>query len=234
MRKKLPFDYVVDPKAIEKNSFEMIRTLTNLDGLDQSQQQVVMRIVHSVGMPEVADKVRFSANACASGQAALAAGAAILCDVEMVKQGITKRMIQQPPLCFLNDPRTVALAKSSGETRSMAALTLWGDNLAGSIVVIGNAPTALFRLLEMIEQANEKESAVEGGKEGGKDSNNKPALIIGMPVGFIGAAESKQALWDVHERLGIECITLLGNQGGSAVSSATCNALLRCNKGEIY
>jgi precorrin-8X/cobalt-precorrin-8 methylmutase len=234
MRKNLPFDYVVDPKAIEKNSFEMIRTLTDLDGLDQSQQQVVMRIVHSVGMPEVAEKVRFSANACASGQAALAAGAAILCDVEMVKQGITKRMIQQPPLCFLNDPRTVALAKSSGETRSMAALTLWGDNLAGSIVVIGNAPTALFRLLEMIEQANEKESAVEGGKEGGKDSNNKPALIIGMPVGFIGAAESKQALWDVHERLGIECITLLGNQGGSAVSSATCNALLRCNKGEIY
>jgi precorrin-8X/cobalt-precorrin-8 methylmutase len=234
MRKNLPFDYVVDPKAIEKNSFEMIRTLTDLDGLDQSQQQVVMRIVHSVGMPEVAEKVRFSANACASGQAALAAGAAILCDVEMVKQGITKRMIQQPPLCFLNDPRTVALAKSSGETRSMAALTLWGDNLAGSIVVIGNAPTALFRLLEMIEQANEKESAVEGGKEGGKDSNNKPALIIGMPVGFIGAAESKQALWDVHERLGIECITLLGNQGGSAVSSATCNALLRCNTGEIY
>jgi precorrin-8X/cobalt-precorrin-8 methylmutase len=234
MRKNLPFDYVVDPKAIEKNSFEMIRTLTDLDGLDQSQQQVVMRIVHSVGMPEVAEKVRFSANACASGQAALAAGAAILCDVEMVKQGITKRMIQQPPLCFLNDPRTVALAKSSGETRSMAALTLWGDNLAGSIVVIGNAPTALFRLLEMIEQANEKESAVKGGKEGGKDSNNKPALIIGMPVGFIGAAESKQALWDVHERLGIECITLLGNQGGSAVSSATCNALLRCNTGEIY
>ena len=222
----MPFDYVVDPKAIEKNSFEMIRKLTDLDGLDQSQQQVVMRIVHSVGMPEVADKVRFSANACEAGQAALAAGKAILCDVEMVKQGITKRMIKQPPLCFLNDSRTVALAKASGETRSMAALKLWGDDLAGSIVVIGNAPTALFRLLEMIEQANEK--------NGGNDSKNKPALIIGMPVGFIGAAESKQALWDAHERLGIECITLLGNQGGSAVSSATCNALLRCNIGEIY
>jgi precorrin-8X/cobalt-precorrin-8 methylmutase len=200
----------------------MIRKLTNLDGLGQSQQQVVMRIVHSVGMPEVADKVKFSTHACKSGQAALAAGAAILCDVEMVKQGITKRMIQQPPLCFLNDPRTVELAKGSGETRSMAALKLWGDDLAGSIVVIGNAPTALYRLLEMIEY------------DGGKDCKNKPALIIGMPVGFIGAAESKQALWDVHERLGIECITLLGNQGGSAVSSATCNALLRCNIGEIY
>lgn len=217
----MPFDYVIDPKAIEKNSFEMIRQLTDLDGLDQSQQQVVMRIVHSVGMPEVANKVKFSANACAAGQAALAAGNAILCDVEMVKQGITKRMIQQPPLCFLNDPRTVELAKATGETRSMAALKFW-DDLAGSIVVIGNAPTALFRLLEMIEN------------DGGINSNNKPALIIGMPVGFIGAAESKQALWDVHQRLGIECITLLGNQGGSAVSSATCNALLRCNIGEIY
>jgi len=217
----VPFDYVIDPKAIEKNSFEMIRQLTDLDGLDQSQQQVVMRIVHSVGMPEVANKVKFSANACAAGQAALAAGNAILCDVEMVKQGITKRMIQQPPLCFLNDPRTVELAKATGETRSMAALKFW-DDLAGSIVVIGNAPTALFRLLEMIES------------DGGINSNNKPALIIGMPVGFIGAAESKQALWDVHQRLGIECITLLGNQGGSAVSSATCNALLRCNIGEIY
>jgi precorrin-8X/cobalt-precorrin-8 methylmutase len=222
MRNTVPFDYVVDPKAIEKNSFEMIRKLTNLDGLGQSQQQVVMRIVHSVGMPEVADKVKFSTHACESGQAALAAGNAILCDVEMVKQGITKRMISQPPLCFLNDPRTVELARSSGETRSMAALTLWSNDLAGSIVVIGNAPTALYRLLEMIEN------------DGGKDCKNKPALIIGMPVGFIGAAESKQALWDVHERLGIECITLLGNQGGSAVSSATCNALLRCNIGEIY
>ena len=217
----MPFDYVIDPKTIEKNSFEMIRKLTDLGGLDQSQQQVVMRIVHSVGMPEVADKVKFSANACESGQSALAAGNAILCDVEMVKQGITKRMIQKPPLCLLNDPRTAELAKATGETRSMAALKFW-DDLAGSIVVIGNAPTALFRLLEMIEQ------------DGGKESKNKPALIIGMPVGFIGAAESKQALWDVHERLGIECITLLGNQGGSAVSSATCNALLRCNIGEIY
>lgn len=222
----MPFNYVIDPKTIEHNSFKMIRQLTNLEGLSQSQQQVVMRIVHSVGMPDIAEKVKFSTNACESGQKALATGNAILCDVEMVKQGITKRMIEQPPLCFLNDPRTVELAKASGETRSMAALKFWGDHLAGSIVVIGNAPTALFRLLEMIDQENEE--------KGGENNTNKPALIIGMPVGFIGAAESKQALWDVHERLGIECITLLGNQGGSAVSSATCNALLRCNIGEIY
>lgn len=213
----MPFDYIISPQAIEQESFRQIRELTALDGLSLEQQQVVMRIVHSVGIPEVAELVRFSPNACESGLAALSANAAILCDVEMVKQGVTKRMIQQAPLCFLNDPRTAELAKATGETRSMAALQLWQDNLEGSVVIIGNAPTALFRLLEMIEQGAPK-----------------PALIIGMPVGFVGAAESKQALWDVHETLGIECITLLGRQGGSAVSAATCNALLRCLHGEIY
>ncbi len=213
----MPFDYIISPQSIEQESFRQIRELTNLDGLSREQQQVVMRIVHSVGIPEVAEQVRFSTNACESGLAALAANAPILCDVEMVKQGVTKRMIEQPPLCYLNDPRTVARAKDSGETRSMAALHYWQEELAGSVVIIGNAPTALFRLLEMIEQGAPK-----------------PALIIGMPVGFVGAAESKQALWDVHEQLGIECITLLGRMGGSAVSAATCNALLRCLKGEWY
>ena len=213
----MPFDYVIDPVAIEQDSFRQIRQLTNLDGLTQPEQQVVMRVVHSIGMPEVAAQVRFSDNACESGLKALADNAPILCDVEMVKQGITKRMIQQEPLCFLNHKDTQQIAKERGETRSMAALELWRLHLAGSVVVIGNAPTALFRLLEMIEQGADK-----------------PAVIIGMPVGFVGAAESKEALWQVHQKLGIECITLLGRQGGSAVSSATCNALLRCNRGEIY
>ncbi len=165
----------------------------------------------------MAEQVRFSANACASGMAAITEDCDILCDVEMVKQGITKRMIKQPPLCYLNDPRAIDLAKQHAETRSMAALELWKDQLAGSIVVIGNAPTALFRLLEMLE-----------------NGADKPALIIGMPVGFVGAAESKDALWQAHKSLAVECITLLGKQGGSAVSSATCNALLRCVKGEYY
>lgn len=213
----MPFKYIISPQTIEAESFVQIRALTNLNGLSREQQQVVMRIVHSVGVPEVAAQVRFSANACENGLAALAADAPILCDVEMVKQGVTKRMINAEPLCFLNDPRTVEIAKSAGETRSMAALQLWGDNLAGSVVIIGNAPTALFRLLEMIELGAPK-----------------PALIIGMPVGFVGAAESKQVLWDAHEQLGIECITLLGRMGGSAVSAASCNALLRCLRGEWY
>jgi len=213
----MPFDYEINPQAIEAESFRQIRELTPLEEFSREQQQVVMRMVHSVGMPELAAQVRFSANACESGLKALAENCPILCDAEMVKQGITKRMIQSLPLCYLNDERTPELAKERGETRSMAALQLWQEELAGSVVVIGNAPTALFRLLEMIEQGAAK-----------------PALIIGIPVGFVGAAESKQALWDVHEKLGVECITLLGRQGGSAISSSVCNALLRCNHGEWY
>jgi len=213
----MSYQYEINPSEIENESFRQIRTLTKLDGLSREQQQVVMRIVHSVGMPEVAEQVRFSASACASGIAAITEGCDILCDVEMVKQGITKRMIKQPPLCYLNDERAIQLAKQRAETRSMAALELWKDKLAGSIVVIGNAPTALFRLLEMLEKGCDK-----------------PALIIGMPVGFVGAAESKDALWQAHQKLGVECVTLLGRQGGSAVSSASCNALLRCFNGEYY
>lgn len=213
----MKFDYIHDPSLIENESFRQIRTLTNLEHLSIEAQQVVMRIVHSVGIPAVAAQVRFSDNACQSGITALSKGAPILCDVEMVKQGITKRMIKTDPLCFLNAPGVPEQAKANGETRTMAALTAWLPYLEGSVVVIGNAPTALFRLLEMIDQGAPK-----------------PALIIGMPVGFVGAAESKQALWDVHQELGIECITLLGREGGSAVSSASCNALLRCIKGELY
>lgn len=209
----MAFDYIIDPQQIEDKSFEMIREVTNLSGLDDVQKQVVMRVVHSTGMPELAANMRFSSNACESGLAALQAHAPILCDVEMVKQGITKRMIEQEPLCFLNHPNVAQIAANNGETRSMAALQLWQEQLAGSIVMIGNAPTALYRLLEMLEQGCAK-----------------PALIIAIPVGFVGAAESKQAMWDLHEALTVECITLLGRQGGSAATASVLNALLRVNK----
>lgn len=213
----MSFDYEINPQAIERESFRQIRELADLSQFDREQQQVVMRVVHSLGLPHIAEQVRFSANACRAGMQALAKGCDILCDVEMVKQGITKRMIEKAPLCFLNDERTAGLAKEKGETRSMAALQLWKNSIGNSVVVIGNAPTALFRLLEMLQAGLDK-----------------PALIIAMPVGFVGAAESKKALWDCYQQLGIECITLLGREGGSAVSSATCNALLRCNRGEFY
>ena len=210
-------NYEMNPQSIEQQSFVQIRALTELDHLSIEQQQVVMRIVHSLGLPQVSELVRFSDNACEQGLLAITNNTTILCDVEMVLQGITKRMNKLSTQCYLNDPRVPALAKQRGETRTMAALDFWRDDLAGSIVLIGNAPTALFRLLEMIRQGTPK-----------------PALIIGMPVGFVGAAESKQALWDAHQELGIECITLLGRQGGSAVTAASLNALLRCSIGELY
>lgn len=213
----MPFNYIADPVEIEQQSFKQIRQLTDLSAFDRQQQQVVMRVVHSLGMPSLAEQVRFSEDACQAGMRALANNKPILCDVEMVKQGVTKRMISEPPACYLNDPAAAELAKVRGETRSMAAVELWRSQLKDAVVLIGNAPTALFRLLEMLEQGADK-----------------PALIIGMPVGFIGAAESKQALWDCHRQLGINCITLLGREGGSAVTAATCNALLRCNRDEYY
>lgn len=213
----MPFDYEINPQVIERESFRQIRELTDLSAFDREQQQVVMRIVHSLGLPQLVGQVRFSENACALGMKALADDCHILCDVEMVKQGITKRLIKKQPLCFLNHESTAQLAKAKGQTRSMAALERWKEKLAGSVVIIGNAPTSLFRLLEMLEAGVDR-----------------PALIIAMPVGFVGAAESKLALWQLHQQLGIECITLLGREGGSAVSSASCNALLRCNIGEYY
>lgn len=211
------FSYEADPVAIEQESFRQIRQLTDLSPFAADEQQVVMRLVHSIGDPAIADAVRFSANATAAGLEALAADAPILCDVEMVRHGLTKRMLARQPLCFLNDPQVPPLAKAAGETRTMAALQLWQEHQAGSVVIIGNAPTALFRLLEMIQAGAPK-----------------PALIIGMPVGFVGAAESKQALWDIHQQLGIECITLLGRAGGSALAASACNALLRIIRGERY
>lgn len=211
------FKYETSPTVIEQHSFRRIRDLTNLSMFEPTEQQVVMRIVHSLGLPELAEKIRFSNHACKSGCLALEKNSHILCDVEMVKQGITKRLISQPPLCFLNEPSTTTAANATGKTRSMAAVDFWHPYIKDSVVLIGNAPTALFRLLEMLEQGIEK-----------------PALVIGMPVGFIGAEESKQALWQCHQSLGIECITILGRQGGSSATAASCNALLRCNNGEWY
>jgi precorrin-8X/cobalt-precorrin-8 methylmutase len=213
----MPYSYIKDPQQIESESFKQIRQLSDLSGLSREQQQVAMRVIHSTGIPQIAEQIRFSDAACERGMAALGQQCNILCDVEMVKQGLTKRMLAQDPFCFLNNPQVAAQAKQTGETRTMAALTHWSSLIKGSVIVIGNAPTALFRLLEMLSQ-----------------SVDKPALIIAMPVGFVGAAESKQALWDDHESLAVECITLLGREGGSAVTAASCNALLRCIRGEYY
>ncbi|WLQ13608.1 precorrin-8X methylmutase [Hahella aquimaris] len=210
------FDYEKDPLAIEQESFRQIRALTDLTSLSQDEAQVAMRLIHSCGDPQIMAQLRFTPSAMEAGLAAIRAGAPVLCDVEMVRHGLTKRMLETPAHCFLNAPETPDLAKARGETRCMAALELWRPLLAGSVVLIGNAPTALFRLLEMV-----------------RDGAAQPALVIGMPVGFVGAAESKDALWRHCGELGLEAIVLLGRQGGSALTASAFNALLRISRG-IY
>ena len=209
------FDYLRDPDAIERQSFEQIRQLTDLSGFDTDQQQVAMRLVHTSGDPAIVDDLQFSPGAVAAGLAALAQGADVLCDIEMVSHGISRRYLRGQVRCFLNAPEVAERARQTGETRSMAAMTEWPLHMVGNIVAIGNAPTALFKLLELLD---------EGAP--------RPALIIGMPVGFINAAESKQALWEVAaSEFQTPCITLLGRRGGSSLAAATLNAMARMSHG---
>ncbi len=209
------FDYLRDPDAIERQSFEQIRQLTDLSGFDTDQQQVAMRLVHTSGDPAIVDDLQFSPGAVDAGLAALTHGADVLCDIEMVSHGISRRYLRGQVRCFLNAPEVAERARQTGETRAMAAMTEWPLHMVGNIVAIGNAPTALFKLLELLD---------EGAP--------RPALIIGMPVGFINAAESKQALWEVAaSEFQTPCITLLGRRGGSSLAAATLNALARMSNG---
>jgi len=209
------FDYLRDPDEIERQSFAQIRQITDLSRFDPDQQQVAMRLVHTSGDPDILRDLRFSAGSVEAGLAALQHGADALCDIQMVSHGISKRYLSGQVHCFLNAPEVAERARQTGETRAMAAMAEWPVRLAGSIVAIGNAPTALFRLLDLLDQGAPR-----------------PALIIGMPVGFINAAESKQALWDIAPtEFQTPCITLLGRRGGSTLAAATLNALARMANG---
>ena len=167
-------------------------------------------MIHACGQVEVARHIVFGSNVVASARHALAAGAPILCDSEMVAHGVTRARLpaRNDVICTLNDPRTRRVAEKSGTTRSAAALELWSDRLAGAVVAIGNAPTALFRLLEMLDAGAPK-----------------PAAILGIPVGFVGAAESKEAL--AADPRGVPFIIVRGRIGGSAMTAAAVNALAR-------
>jgi precorrin-8X/cobalt-precorrin-8 methylmutase len=209
------FQYLTDPLEIERRSFAQIRQLTDLDRFDPDQQQVAMRLIHTSGDPRIVEDLYFSPGAVTAGLEALNRGADILCDVSMVRQGVSRRYLKGEVYCFLNSEAVTERAKTLGETRSMAAMAQWPAHLEGGIVAIGNAPTALFRLLEMLY----------GGAP-------RPALVIGMPVGFINARESKDALMEHGPALlGTPCITIQGNRGGSTLAAATLNALARLSNG---
>ncbi|GAA2875049.1 precorrin-8X methylmutase [Streptosporangium fragile] len=201
-------DYVRDGAEIYRRSFATIRTEADLDGLPPDVAQVAVRMIHACGMVDLVADLAWSPGVVASARAALRAGAPVLCDARMVASGVTRRRLpaDNEVICTLGDPRVPELAERLGTTRSAAALELWRDRLDGSVVAIGNAPTALFRLLEMVE---------EGA--------GRPAAVLGVPVGFIGAAESKQAL--AEHPAGLAYLVVHGRRGGSAMTAAAVNAI---------
>jgi precorrin-8X/cobalt-precorrin-8 methylmutase len=202
------FDYVRDPEEIYRRSFATVRAEAELGRFSERDAKVVVRLIHACGMVDIAEQVGLSDGASEAGVTALGNGCPLFVDAEMVGAGIIRKRLvnDNPVICTLNDPSVPAAAKTLGTTRSAAAVDLWQDQLAGSIAVFGNAPTALFRLLEII---------CDGGP--------KPALILGFPVGFIGAAESKAAL--VEHAGDVPFITLTGRRGGSAIAAAAVNAI---------
>jgi precorrin-8X/cobalt-precorrin-8 methylmutase len=202
--------YLRDGPAIYERSFAIIRAEADLSRFAADEADVAVRMIHACGQVDVAQHIVFGGKLVAAARGALAAGAPILCDAEMVAHGITRARLpaRNEVICTLNDPQTPALAKSKATTRSAAALDLWRDRLAGAVVAIGNAPTALFRLLEMID---------EGAP--------RPTAILGIPVGFVGAAESKEAL--AENPRGVPFLIVRGRIGGSAMTAAAVNALAR-------
>jgi precorrin-8X/cobalt-precorrin-8 methylmutase len=200
-------DYLRDPAAITARSFAIIAEEVELSGLPADIRPVAARIVHACGMPDIVADLEFSDGAGAAGRAALMHGAPILCDVRMVAAGLANRRLTHGNVIHvaIDEESAAGRAHETGQTRSAAGMELATERLKGAIVVIGNAPTALFRLLEL----------VEGGGE-------KPALVLGFPVGFVGAAESKAALAES----GLPFITLHGRRGGSAIAAAALNALI--------
>ena len=201
-------NYIRDPEAIYAESFRTIRTEADLSGVPENAQDLAIRLIHACGMTDIVSDLVLSADAIEAGLAALERGAPILCDAEMVSHGIiSARLPQQNKIvCRLNDPRTRRIADREATTRSAAQIDLWGDLMEGAVVAIGNAPTALFHLLEKLD---------EGAP--------KPALILGLPVGFVGAAEAKAEL--VRDSRGVPFVTVSGRRGGSALAAAAVNAL---------
>ena len=200
--------YVRDGAEIYRRSFATIRAETDLSGLPADVAQVAVRMIHACGMVDLVDDLTYSPGVVRAARTALNSGAPILCDAAMVAAGVTRRRLPagNDVVCTLSEPGVAELAARLGTTRSAAALELWRDRLDGSVVAVGNAPTALFRLLELVDSGA-----------------GRPAAVLGIPVGFIGAAESKEALAAYPGRL--EYLVVRGRRGGSAMTAAAINAI---------
>jgi precorrin-8X/cobalt-precorrin-8 methylmutase len=201
-------DYLRDPAEITRRSFEIVRAEADLADLPEELKAVAVRLVHACGMPDIVGDLAWHPGLVEAGRAALGSGAPVLADCRMVADGVIRDRlpVDNEVLCSLDDPEVPALARHLATTRSAAAVELWRDRLSGAVVAIGNAPTALFRLLELL---------AEGAP--------RPAAILAFPVGFVGAAESKEAL--IEADLTVPYLTLRGRRGGSAMAAAAVNAL---------
>jgi precorrin-8X/cobalt-precorrin-8 methylmutase len=204
----MPYTYETDGGAIYAESFATIRAEADLARFDADAEQIAVRMIHAAGMVGLEAHIRISPGMAAAARAALEGGAPILCDARMVSEGVTRKRLpaENAVICTLRSPEVVDLAARLETTRSAAALELWRPHLAGALVAIGNAPTALFHLLEMLEDPE----------------CPRPAAIIGCPVGFVGAAESKAALWAAQAA---PCVIVEGRLGGSAITVAAINAI---------
>lgn len=206
------YEYIDDGPAIYVDSFATIRAESDLTGIPADAEKVAVRMIHGTGQVDLAPDLVIHPGLVAAARSALESGAPILTDANMVATGITRARLpaHNEVICLLRDPRVPELARSFGTTRSAAAVSLWTPHLDGAVVAIGNAPTALFHLLEML---------LDGGP--------RPAAIVGVPVGFIGAAESKDALAALHAEHGIDIpfVTIRGRRGGSAMAASAVNAL---------
>lgn len=204
----MPYAYEKDGAAIYLESFATIRAEARLDRFAPDEEQVVVRMIHAAGMVGLEDHVKVAPGMVSAARVALEAGAPIFCDAYMVSEGVTRKRLptDNDVICTLRDDRVPQLAKDLGTTRSAAALELWRDRLDGALVAIGNAPTALFHLLEMLEDS----------------TCPRPAAIIGCPVGFVGARESKDALWEAAP---VPSLIVEGRLGGSAITVAAINAI---------
>jgi len=202
------YDYLRDPGEITRRSFALVRAETDLSGLPEELAAVAVRLVHACGLPEIIDRLAWNGSVASAAQDALAAGAPVLADCRMLAEGVTRGRLpaDNDVLCTLQDPTVPDLARRQATTRSAAAVELWQPRLDGAVVAIGNAPTALYRLLELLHA---------GGP--------RPAAILAFPVGFVGAAESKEAL--IEAALDIPYLTLRGRLGGSALAAAAVNAV---------
>ena len=204
----MPHVYETDGAAIYRQSFRTIRAEADLSHLSREEERIAVRMIHAAGLVSLETHIRFSPGFAKAAIAALDDGAPVLCDARMVSEGITRARLPaaNPIICTLHDPDVPGLARAMSNTRSAAALELWRPHLAGALVAIGNAPTALFHLLNMLEDP----------------ACPRPAAIIGCPVGFVGAAESKEALWQVQP---VPFCIVEGRLGGSAITVAAVNAI---------